>query len=136
MDISEALNVVRAQSRAVLATRKADGDPQLSPVLVAVGDDERLIVSTRETAYKIRNLARDPRASLCVLPDNFFGRWVQVDCAAEIVRLPAAMEILVDYYRTISGEHPDWDDYRAAMTKERRVAVLLTPLKAGPNRSG
>jgi PPOX class probable F420-dependent enzyme len=136
MDLDEALAVVREQPRAVLATRRRDGSPQMSPVLVAVDDGGRLMLSTRETAYKTRNLARDPHASLCVLPDSFFGRWIQVDCTAEIVPMPAAMDLLVDYYRRLSGEHEDWDDYRAAMTLERRVMVLLTPRRAGPDHSG
>jgi PPOX class probable F420-dependent enzyme len=136
MDLGEALQVVREQPRAVLAARRADGSPQMSPVVVAVDDDGRLMLSTRETAYKTRNLARDPNVSLCVLPNEFFGRWIQVDCTAEIVPLPAAMDLLVDYYRRLSGEHPDWAEYQAAMQRERRVMVLLTPHRAGPDRSG
>jgi PPOX class probable F420-dependent enzyme len=119
----------------VLSTRRASGDPQLSPVVVAVRG-EVLLVSTRETAIKAKNLARDPRASLCVLPNDFFGRWVQLDCTARIVPLPDAMELLVDYYRLVSGEHPDWAEYRATMERERRVALVLTPERAGPDRSG
>ena len=89
-----------------------DGRPQLSPVTACVDDEGRILISTRETAIKTRNLARDPRASLCVLNDGFFGEWVQAEGTAEIVHLPEAMDLLVDYYRRISGEHPDWDDYR------------------------
>jgi PPOX class probable F420-dependent enzyme len=136
MDLDEALSVVREQPRAVLATRRGDGSPQLSPVLISVGDDGRLVMSTRRTAYKAKNLARDPRASLCVLADTFFGRWIQVDCTAEIVPLPDAMDLLIEYYRRLSGEHPDWDEYRAAMESEQRVAVLFTLERAGPDRSG
>jgi PPOX class probable F420-dependent enzyme len=136
MELKEALDVVRAQPRAVLSTWRADGRPQMSPVLVSVGDDDRLVMSTRETAFKTKNLIRDPRASLCVLPDTFFGRWIQVDCSAELVHLPDAMDLLIEYYRSLSGEHPDWDEYRAAMRSEQRLAVLFTIERAGPDRAG
>jgi PPOX class probable F420-dependent enzyme len=128
--------VVRSQHHAVLATRREDGTPQLSPVLTGVDDAGRIIVSTRETAYKVRNLRRDPHAWLCVLPDGFFGRWIQVSGDVEIVSLPAAMDLLVDYYRSVAGEHDNWDDYRAAMESERRCVVRITPTAAGPDRSG
>jgi PPOX class probable F420-dependent enzyme len=120
----------------VLATIRNDGSPQLSPVLVAVDDEGRALVSTRETAMKVRNLRRDPRLWLCVLPDGFFGRWVQLEGRAEIVSLPDAMDGLVDYYRRTAGEHDDWDDYRAAMQREKRVLVRVTLTRAGPDRSG
>jgi PPOX class probable F420-dependent enzyme len=136
MDLDEARDVVREQHRAVLATLRADGNPQMSPVLVAVDDDGRVLVSTRETAMKVRNLRRDPRLWLCVLPDSFFGRWVQVEGNAEIVSLPEAMDGLVDYYRRVAGEHDDWDDYRAAMQRERRVLLRVTLDRAGPDRAG
>ncbi|GAA3111844.1 hypothetical protein [Nonomuraea salmonea] len=74
--------------------------------------------------------------SLCVFTDRFFGEWIQVDGTAEIVHLPEAMERLITYYRDISGEHPDWDDYRAAMERERRVLMRITPVHAGPDRHG
>jgi PPOX class probable F420-dependent enzyme len=121
---------------AVLATMRHDGRPQLSPVTAGVDDQGRVVVSTREAAMKTRNLARDPRASVCVLNDRFFGEWIQAEGTAEIVHLPEAMELLVDYYRRISGEHPDWDDYRAAMQREQRVLVRITITRAGPDASG
>jgi PPOX class probable F420-dependent enzyme len=136
MDLDEAREVVREQHRAVLATIRNDGSPQLSPVLVAVDDDGHALVSTRETAMKVRNLRRDPRLWLCVLPDGFFGRWVQLEGRAEIVSLPDAMDGLVDYYRRTAGEHDDWDDYRAAMRREQRVLLRVTLTRAGPDRSG
>ena len=136
MEIAEALDFVRANGRAVLATRRSDGRPQLSPVLVAVGPDGRLRISTRETAIKTKNVRRDPYVSLCVLNDGFFGPFAQVEGSAEIVSLPEAMDLLVEYYRTLSGEHPDWDDYRAAMERERRVVLLVDVERAGPNVSG
>jgi len=136
MDINEALDFVRTQHHAVLGTLKGDGTPQLSPVTVAVDDDGHVIISTRQPAYKVRNIRRNPRVWLCVLPDAFFGRWVQIDGTAEIVELPAAMDGLVAYYRSVSGEHPDWDDYRAAMARDQRVLLVITPTKAGPSVSG
>ncbi|GAA1252009.1 PPOX class F420-dependent oxidoreductase [Pseudonocardia aurantiaca] len=136
MDLDKALDVIREQHKAVLATMRDDGTPQMSPVLVAVDDDGRVLVSTRETAVKVRNLRRDRRVWLCVLPDDFFGRWVQVEGLAEIVSLPEAMDGLVDYFRRVSGEHENWDDYRAAMERERRVLVRVTLTRAGPDRAG
>jgi PPOX class probable F420-dependent enzyme len=136
MDLDEARAVVREQHRAVLATIRGDGTPQMSPVLVAVDDEGRVLVSTREHALKVRNLRRDPRSWLCVLPDGFFGRWVQVEGRTEIVSLPAAMDGLVDYYRRVSGEHENWDDYRAAMEREQRVLLRIALTRAGPDRSG
>ena len=115
---------------------KRDGTPQLSPVLVGVDSQDRLVVSTRESAIKTLNVRRDPRAWLCVLNDRFFGDWAQLSGDVEVVSLPEAMEPLVEYYRSISGEHPDWDDYRAAMTKQRRCLIRITPKTAGPTVSG
>jgi PPOX class probable F420-dependent enzyme len=136
MDPDRAREFLRAHHRAVLATVRSDGRPQLSPVTATVDDAGRVLISTRETAIKTKNLTRDPRASLCVLNDGFFGEWVQVEGTADIVHLPEAMELLVDYYRRISGEHPDWDDYREAMRRERRVMVRITITRAGPDASG
>ena len=128
--------MIREQHRAVLATMRDDGSPQMSPVLVAVDDDGRVLISTRETAVKVRNVRRDGRVWLCVLPDGFFGRWVQVEGRVEIVPLPEAMEGLVDYFRRVSGEHDDWDDYRAAMQREKRVLLRVELVRAGPDRAG
>ena len=136
MDIARATSFIADHPRAVLATTRSDGRPQLSPVVAAVDEQGRLLISTRETAIKARNLARDPRASLCVLNDGFFGEWVQAEGVAELVHLPDAMPILEDYYRRISGEHPDWADYRDAMRRERRLIVRITIDRAGPDVSG
>ncbi len=127
---------MRAHHRGVLATARADGRPQLSPVVVAVDDADRILISTRETAIKAKNLARDPHASVCVVNDNFFGEWIQAEGTAELVHLPEALDLLEHYYRLISGEHPDWEDYRAAMRRERRLVVRITLSRAGPDKSG
>jgi PPOX class probable F420-dependent enzyme len=136
MDLDQAREFLRAHHRAVMVTHHPSGRLQTSPVLVTVDGAGRAVVSTRETARKVRNLAEDPRVSLCVMTDRFFGEWVQVDGEAEIVRLPEAMDLLVDYYRSVSGEHPDWDDYRAAMQRERRVIVRIPITHAGPDTHG
>jgi PPOX class probable F420-dependent enzyme len=136
MDLDRVSDFLRAHHRAVLATFRTDGRPQLSPVTCAVDDEGRVMISTREPAMKTRNLRRDPRASLCVMNDGFFGDWLQVEGDTEIIPLPAAMDLLVDYYRRVSGEHPDWDDYRAAMTSDQRVILRITVTRVGPTVSG
>lgn len=137
MDLDEARAVLRSQHRAVLATRRGDGDPQLSPVVAGVDDAGAVCISTRETAVKTANLRREARAWLCVFPDAFFGRWVQVEGAVEVVALPDALEGLRTLYRQVSGgEHPDWPEFDAAMERERRVLVRVHPDRAGPDVSG
>ncbi|HEX6469649.1 MAG TPA: PPOX class F420-dependent oxidoreductase [Streptosporangiaceae bacterium] len=136
MDLDRARDFLRGNHRAVMATYRPDGRPQLSPVTIGVDDAGRAIVSTRETAVKVRNLLRDPRVAFCVTTDAFFGDWLQLDGEATVVHLPEAMELLVDYYRRISGEHPDWADYRAAMERDRRVLVQVTLTHAGPDFHG
>jgi PPOX class probable F420-dependent enzyme len=136
MDISEVRQFLSANHRAVMATTRSDGGPQLSPVAVALDDRGRVVVSSRETAIKVKNLRRRPRASLCLLNDGFFGSWAQIEGPVEVLALPDAMEGLVDYYRRVAGEHPDWDDYRDAMTREQRVLLRVTMERVGPTRSG
>lgn len=136
MDLGNAREFIKHSHRAVLVTHRRHGGPQTSPVTVGVDADGRAVVSTRETAYKTKNLRRDPRATLCVFNDGFFGDWIYIDGRAEVVSLPDAMEGLIDYYRRISGEHPDWDDYRAAMERDRRVLLRIDIHHAGPDRSG
>ena len=104
----EALEFVSGNHRAVPITRRRGGGLQTSPVLVGVDGEGKVVISTREGAYKTRNLRRDPTVVLCVLSDDFFGRWIQIEGTAQIVSLPEAMEGLVDCYRRIRGEHPDW----------------------------
>lgn len=124
--IDEARAFLAEHHRAVMLTYREDGRPQLSPIVTTVDDDGRAIVSTTETTAKANNLRRDPRTSLCVVTDRFFGPWVRIDGTAEIVTLPDALELLVDYYRRIRGEHDDWDAYRQAMHDERRCLVRIT----------
>jgi PPOX class probable F420-dependent enzyme len=132
----DAREFVASNHRAVLITRRSSGGLQTSPVLVGVDGEGKLVISTREGAYKTRNLRRDPTAVLCVLSDGFFGRWLQIEGSARVVSLPAAMDGLVDYYRGISGEHPDWDEYRSAMQDQRRVLVRVSIDTVGPTRFG
>ncbi|MGZ4691152.1 MAG: PPOX class F420-dependent oxidoreductase [Acidimicrobiia bacterium] len=136
MDVDTAVAFLREHHRAVLATTRSDGRPQLSPVVVGVDADGLVAISSRETAIKVKNLRRDPYASLCVVNDGFYGEWVQVEGPTTILSLPEAMEPLVEYYRSLSGEHPDWADYRAAMERDRRVLIRMRPERAGPNVSG
>jgi PPOX class probable F420-dependent enzyme len=132
----EAREFLRTHHQAVLVTRRKDGGVQTSPVTVGADRDGMAVISTRETAYKVHNLRRDPTAVLCAFTDGFFGPWVQIEGRASIVSLPEAMEPLVDYYREISGEHPDWDEYRRAMEEQRRVLVRIPLERVGPSRFG
>ncbi|MTD16435.1 TIGR03618 family F420-dependent PPOX class oxidoreductase [Nakamurella sp. YIM 132087] len=129
MEISEALDFIRSNDRTVLSTKRKDGRPQLSPVNSGVIGGQ-VVISSREPLAKVRNIIRDPEVSLLVFTNNFFGPWVQIDGTAEVVHLPEAMELLVETYRAIGGEHPDWDDYRAAMIRDRRVVLRITPERA------
>jgi PPOX class probable F420-dependent enzyme len=136
VDLDEARDYLRSNHHAVLATLRRDGTPQMSPVACTVDDSGRVVVSSRETAIKVKNVRREPRAWLCVFPDAFFGGFVQVEGSVEVVSLPEAMDGLVDYYRSVAGEHPDWDEYRAAMEKEQRVLIRLDLTRAGPDVAG
>ncbi len=136
MDADEAREFIRKNHRAVLATYRAGGSPQMSPVIADVDPEGMVVVSSRETAMKMKNLRRDPRAAVIALSDGWWGPWVQVDGRAAIVSLPEAMEGLVEYYRRVAGEHENWDEYRAAMEKERRVLIRISVDRAGPNKSG
>jgi len=136
MDLDDARAFVREHPNAVLATLRQDGTPQMSPINVAVDDDGVFVISSRETAFKVKNLRREPRAWLCVLPDGFYGPWVSVEGTVDILSLPDAMEPLVDYYRRLSGQHPDWADYRAAMERDQRCVIRIAATRAGPDREG
>jgi PPOX class probable F420-dependent enzyme len=136
MDHEAALDFIRQNHRGVLATTRSDGTPQMSPVTAGVDDEGRIEISSRETAYKVRHLRALPYASYCGFTDGFFGEWVQVEGPVEVVSLPDALEPLVEYYRRIRGEHPDWEEYRSVMTQENRVLIRITVERAGPTVSG
>ena len=136
MDLDQARAFLSQNHHSILATYRSDGRPQLSPVVHAVDDQGRVLISSRAPAYKVRNLSRDARASLCAIRDGFFGEWIQADGLAQVVALPDAMDVLVVAYRQIAGDHPDWEDYRAAMVREQRVVIRIEIDRAGPDRSG
>lgn len=136
MDVADLLEFCRTHHRAVLATHRRDGGIQQSPVAVVADEDGSLVVSSTADARKTRNLLRDPRAAVCVMSDEFFGAWVGAEGTVTVERLPEAMEALVRYYRRGFGEHPDWDDYRAAMSRERRVVLRLRVERVGPQPPG
>lgn len=136
MDLDQAREFIREHHRGVLATRPAGGAIQMSPVLVNIDDAGRAIISSRETAYKVKNLGRDPWAALCVFTDRFFGKWIYALGSAEVVSLPEAMELLIDYYKRFPDPNPDWDDYRERMRREKRVLIRIELEQAGPDRQG
>jgi len=96
----------------------------------------RVVVSSYPERAKAKNAARNELASVCVLSDRFDGEWVQVDGRVEVVRQPEAIEALVEYYRSISGEHPDWEDYRQAMIRQEKVLLRLTIDRWSPISQG
>jgi PPOX class probable F420-dependent enzyme len=132
----EVRTFIRSNHNGVLATTRRDGAPQLSPVTVGVDDDGSLVISTTEPAIKVANIRRTGRASVCVFEDRFIGQWFQAEGPATVETLPEAMEALVRYYRLAAGEHPDWDDYRAAMVRDRRVLLRIHIDRVGPKRAG
>ena len=136
MEIAAAIDFIRSNHRGVLATLRRDGNPQLTPITVSVDAAGMVVVSSRETAAKVKNLRRDPRAWLTVMNDGFFGEFVQIEGPVTIVALPEAMDGLIEYYRSVSGEHPDWDDYREAMTRDQRVLIKVRVTRAGPTYIG
>jgi len=133
MDVEEARSFLREHHRGILATMRADGRPQMSAVSVGVDAEGRPAISTQGNSFKVRNIRRDPRVSLCVLSEDFWN-WIQVDGTASVLSLPDAMQHLVDVYRSIAGEHPDWDEYRRAMQEQQRVVVRIDIERAGPDR--
>ncbi|MEU3252946.1 PPOX class F420-dependent oxidoreductase [Streptomyces sp. NPDC006997] len=136
VSLSELLDFVRPRHRALLITRRSDGSPQASPLTCGVDDSGRIVVSTYPERAKTRNARRDARVSLVVLSDDFNGPWVQVDGTAEVVDAPDSVEPLVEYYRNIAGEHPDWDEYRAAMVRQGKSIIRITPERWGPVATG
>jgi PPOX class probable F420-dependent enzyme len=127
---------VRPRHHAVLVTRRADGGPQMSPVTCGLDGEGRIVISSYPQRAKSKNAKRDPRVSVLVLSDEFDDAYVQVDGTAEVIELPDAVEPLVEYFRVISGEHPDWDEYRAAMVKQGKCLIRVTPDRWGPVATG
>jgi PPOX class probable F420-dependent enzyme len=136
VDRDTLLDFLRPRHRVVLMTTRADGRPQSSPVSAGIDGEGRLVVSTYPERAKVTNIRRDPRVSACVLSDDWNGPWVQIDGTAEVLDLPEALEPLVEYFRSISGEHPDWDDYRAAMARQGKSLIRVTIDAWGPIATG
>ncbi|MFC3504702.1 PPOX class F420-dependent oxidoreductase [Micromonospora krabiensis] len=136
VDRDALVEFLRPRHRVVLMTTRADGRPQASPVTAGVDPAGRLVISTYPERVKASNVRRDPRVSACVLSDEWDGPWVQVDGTAEVLDLPDALEPLVEYFRCISGEHPDWDEYRAAMVRQGKALIRVTIERWGPIATG
>ncbi len=127
---------VRPRHRGTLVTFRRDGTPQMSPVSCGLDEAGRVVVSTYPERAKVHNLRRDPRASILVHSDDWNDPYVQLDGTAEVIDLPDSVEPLVDYYRAIAGEHPDWDEYRAAMRRQGKSLIRLTVERWGPIAAG
>ncbi|WP_027942423.1 PPOX class F420-dependent oxidoreductase [Amycolatopsis taiwanensis] len=136
VDRGRLLDFLRTRHRTILLTTRADGTPQLSPVTSGLDTEGRLVVSTYPQRAKVRNVRRSPAVSACVLSDDWNGPWVQIDGQAEVLDLPEAVEPLVEYYRCISGEHPDWDEYRDAMRRQGKSLIRVTITRWGPIATG
>ena len=136
VDLEQLLAFVRPRHRMLLATSRGDGRPQISPVTAGIDAEGRIVTSTYPDRAKTRNAERNAAVSLCVLSEEWDGAWVQVDGDAEVVHMPDALEPLVDYYRAIAGEHPDWDEYRDAMRVQGKSLIRVTPTRWGPIATG
>ncbi|OEV09385.1 PPOX class probable F420-dependent enzyme [Streptomyces sp. Amel2xB2] len=136
VELAELLDFVRPRHRALLITRRSDGAPQASPLTCGVDDAGRIVVATYPERAKTVNARRDPRVSVLVLSDEWNGPWVQIDGDAEVIDAPDSVEPLVEYFRNISGEHPDWDEYRSAMLKQGKSLIRVTPRHWGPIATG
>lgn len=136
VDLNGLLDFVRPRHRALLITRRADGSPQASPLTAGVDDAGRVVMSTYPERAKTRNARRDSAVSVVVLSDDWNGPWVQIDGEAEVLDAPDSVEPLVEYFRNISGEHPDWDEYRAAMLRQGKSLIRVTPRRWGPLATG
>ncbi|MGW4364437.1 PPOX class F420-dependent oxidoreductase [Nocardia takedensis] len=136
VDLDALLEFVRPRHHAILITRRGDGAPQASPVTCGVDDSGRVVVSTYPERAKTRNARRDPAVDVVVLSDEWNGAWVQIEGEAEVLDAPDSVEPLVEYYRNISGEHPDWDEYRAAMLDQGKSIIRVTPRRWGPVATG
>jgi PPOX class probable F420-dependent enzyme len=136
VDRETLLEFVRPRHKGTLVTTRRDGRPQMSPVSCGVDEEGRIVVSTYPERAKAVNLRRDPRVSILVHSDDWDGPYVQVDGTAEVLDMPEALEPLVDYYRCIAGEHPDWDEYREAMVRQDKSLIRITVERWGPVATG
>ncbi|MCK8614170.1 PPOX class F420-dependent oxidoreductase [Gordonia sp. C13] len=136
VDREALLEFIRPRHKMILSTVRSSGGPQLSPVTGGVDGEGRIVISTYPGRAKAANLRNTPVASVVVLSDEFNGAWVQVDGDAEVLDMPDAEDALVDYFRSISGEHPDWDEYRAAMRLQGKSLIRITPTHWGPIATG
>ena len=136
VDHSALLEFLRPRHRMLLVTQRRDGSPQLSPVTGGVDDEGRIVIATYPGRAKTSNAKRHPDVSVCVVSDEWNGPWVQVNGTAEVFDMPEAENVLVDYFRSISGEHPDWEEYRAAMRVQKKSLIRITPTSWGPVATG
>ncbi|MBY8858450.1 PPOX class F420-dependent oxidoreductase [Nocardia sp. CA2R105] len=136
VELTALLEFLRPRHRGVLITSRADGSPQMSPVTCGVDSEGRIVVSTYPGRAKTANARRDSRVSICVLSDEWNDAYVQVDGRAEVLDMPEALDGLVDYFRCISGEHPDWDEYREAMAKQNKSLIRIHIERWGPVATG
>jgi PPOX class probable F420-dependent enzyme len=136
VDRDAMLDFVRPRHRMVLVTHRADGSPQVSPVTGGVDPDGRIVISTYPRRAKIANLKRTPDCTVMVQSDEWNDPWLQVDGTAEVIDAPDSVEPLVEYFRCISGEHPDWDEYRQAMLDDEKSVIRITPTRWGPVATG
>lgn len=136
VELPELLDFIRPRHHLLLATTRDDGQPQISPVSGGVDEQGRIVISTYPARAKTRNAQKRPSVSVLVLSDDWNGPWVQVDGEAEVLHMPEAADGLVDYYRCIAGEHPDWDEYREAMRIQDKSLIRVTPTRWGPIATG
>ncbi len=136
VDRDELLAFIRTRHRVILLTTRLDGSPQASPVSAGVDGEGRLVVSTYPERAKVANARREPAGSAVVLSENWNDEWVQVWGTVEVLDLPGALEPLVEYFRSISGEHSDWDEYRDAMVAQGKCLLRLTIDSWGPIATG
>ena len=127
---------VRPRHHGILLTTRSDGGPQLSPVTLGLSARGQVVISTYPERAKTANLRRGPAASVCVLSEDFNGPWVQLDGIAEVIDPPESVEPLVEYYRCIAGEHPDWDEYREAMRRQAKSLIRISIQRWGPVATG
>jgi PPOX class probable F420-dependent enzyme len=138
VDLDQLLEFVRPRHKITLMTQRRDGRPQISPVTGGVDAEGRIVISTYPQRAKATNLRRDPRATVLVHSDEWNGAYVQVDGTAEVLDMPSqeAEDALVEYFRCISGEHPDWEEYRQAMRTQGKSLIRITPESWGPIATG